>query len=234
MDPRHLVGMDERLTAEMCVYCGGQPSTRDHIPSKVFLDEPYPPGLPVVGACGSCNTAFSLDEQYLACFIECVKCGAADPARLERPKIKRILTENPSLTERIAGSMKRDRKELRWLPETQRVCNVVLKLAMGHVAYELSPQLEDPVQIEITPLPTQSPEERNNFENGPWGMFAPWPEIGSRAFHRAAGVRVDQFGLMGDWIVVQPGRYRYAVNDTGGVEVRLVLSEYLACAVSWE
>jgi len=78
MDPRHVVGMDERLTAEMCVYCGGaEPSTRDHVPPKVFLDEPYPPGLPVVGACEGCNLGFSLDEQYLACLIGCVMCGAA-------------------------------------------------------------------------------------------------------------------------------------------------------------
>ena len=71
MDPRHLF-MDERLTG-MCVYCGAQPETRDHVPSKVLLDEPYPPELPVVGACEKCNASFSMDEQYLACFL--VLCG---------------------------------------------------------------------------------------------------------------------------------------------------------------
>ena len=49
MDPRHLF-MDERLTGK-CVYCGAQPETRDHVPSKVLLDEPYAAQLPVVGAC---------------------------------------------------------------------------------------------------------------------------------------------------------------------------------------
>lgn len=36
-----------------------------------------------------------------------------------------------------------------------------------------------------------------------------------------------------EWIVVQPGRYRYVafVDDT--VVVRMVLSEYLACEVIW-
>ena len=36
------------------------------------------------------------------------------------------------------------------------------------------------------------------------------------------------------WVVVQPDRYRYAVVETGGVVVRMVLSEYLACEVVWE
>lgn len=70
MDPRHLF-IDRRLTG-MCVYCGDQPDTRDHVPSKVFLNEPYPPELPVVAACKRCNESFSLDEQYLACFLDCV------------------------------------------------------------------------------------------------------------------------------------------------------------------
>ena len=37
MDPRHLF-IDERHTG-MCVYCGTHPDTRDHVPSKVLLDE---------------------------------------------------------------------------------------------------------------------------------------------------------------------------------------------------
>lgn len=75
MDPRHLF-IDERHTG-MCVYCGSPPDTRDHVPSKVLLDEPYPPELPVVGACEKCSSSFSLDEQYLACFLDCVIHGGA-------------------------------------------------------------------------------------------------------------------------------------------------------------
>ena len=234
MDPRHF-GMDSRLIAETCIYCGAKPSTRDHVPSKAFLDEPYPHELPWVGACESCNSGFSLDEQYLACFIECVKAGSADPAYLQRPKISRILTDNPSLRRRIATSMRRNKEELWWQPESERVHNVVLKLAKGHAAYELHARFEDdPVQVEIRPLVMRSHEERGSFENGPWAMLAAWPEINSRAFHRAAGAQVDHFEQMGDWIIIQPERYRFAINETGGVEVRLVISEYLGCAVSWE
>ena len=59
MDPRH-VFIYERHTGN-CVYCGAYPDTRDHVPSKVLLNEPYPPDLPVIGACQRCNTSYSLD-----------------------------------------------------------------------------------------------------------------------------------------------------------------------------
>jgi hypothetical protein len=49
-----------------CIYCGGPEETRDHVPSRVFLDSPPPENLPVVWACASCNQGFSLDEAYLA------------------------------------------------------------------------------------------------------------------------------------------------------------------------
>jgi hypothetical protein len=60
MDPRHLF-VDQRETG-MCVYCGKLPDSREHIPSKVLLDEPYPIDLPVVDACYNCNNSFSKDE----------------------------------------------------------------------------------------------------------------------------------------------------------------------------
>ena len=74
MDPRKLF-VDERLIGS-CVYCGGAPDSRDHVPSKVLLDDPLPPDLPVVEACSTCNGNFSLDEEYLACFLECVFSGS--------------------------------------------------------------------------------------------------------------------------------------------------------------
>ena len=226
--------MDERLIG-MCVHCGGQLNTRDHVPSKVFLDEPYPPELPVAGACETCNAGFSLDEQYLSCFIECVICGTVEPAGLQRPKVKRILSENPKLRHRIEASVRRgEGSSLLWKPETDRVRNVILKLARGHTAYELYPKPEDPVHVEFTPLRILSEQQRMGFEGGGSGELSSWPEIGSRAFFRAYGSEPDALTQVGDWIVVQPGRYRYAVNETGGVLVRMVLSEYLACEISWE
>jgi len=105
MDPRQLFA-DERLKG-MCVHCGGRPHTRDHAPSKVLLDDPLPNNLPVVEACESCNTGFSQDEEYVACFVECVICGTTELSGVQRPKIKRILAERPALAARLHQSVGR-------------------------------------------------------------------------------------------------------------------------------
>ena len=82
---------DDRLVVG-CIYCHGDTDTREHVPSRIPLDEPYPENLPVLPACSKCNQGFSLDEEYFACLIECARTGGID--RVERPKIRRILQES--------------------------------------------------------------------------------------------------------------------------------------------
>ena len=220
----------------MCVYCGAHhPDTRDHVPSKVLLDEPYPPQLPSVDACVNCNTGFSLDEQYLSCFLECVICGTVEPSMLQRPNVKRILGGTPALQRRIGASRRTDEAgNLSWQPETDRVRKVMMKLARGHAAYELYPKLEEPDEVVLVPFPTMSGHDKDTFEDVAPGAPDLWPEIGSRAFLRALGKQPDQFDQVGKWVVVQPGRYRYSIVETGGVLVQIVLSEYLTCMVTWD
>lgn len=232
MDPRKLhsdYGLDERLAEADCAYCGGAPETVDHVPSKAFLDDPLPDNLPVVPACKTCNGSFSQDEEYLACFLGCVLSGTADPDRVRRPKIARTLRHSPRLATLIAGTCTSLDGQLIWTPDAKRVENVLLKLARGHHLYELaSPQHEAPETLAFGPLITISPESRREFESG--ADFAGWPEIGSRAFLRAVGVG-PYTQSAGEWVEVQQGRYRYRVED--GSRVRIVLGEYLACAVTW-
>uniref|UniRef100_UPI00403A296E hypothetical protein n=2 Tax=unclassified Variovorax TaxID=663243 RepID=UPI00403A296E len=177
--------VDDRLTG-ICVYCGTRPGTRDHCPSKVLLDEPYPNNLPVVEACLACNRSFSLDEQYVACFLECVMCGSTDPNDVRRKKIQRILSETPSLASEIQSTMTLDEKgDKLWYPDMTRVRKVVLKFARGHLHFELSVQeLGDPTALEIAPLSLMTAENREFFERPESGPIAIWPELGSRAFLR--------------------------------------------------
>ena len=217
-----------------CVHCGGSTETRDHAPSKIFLDTPYPENLPVLPACPTCNEGFSLDEEYLACFIECVLHGTTDPDKLSRKKVSRILAKSQALRARI----ERTRKQLQthdsgeviaWQPEGDRVRNVILKLARCHVAHELNePQLGDPSHYMVLPLEDLSVEQRRHFEATPDTEL--WPEVISRAMLRMidAGEPYTE-----SWIDVQDGLYRYmAVGAYTGM-VRGVLSEYLAFEVIW-
>ena len=52
-----------------CVYCGDKADTREHCPSKAFLNKPYPTDLPTVPACKQCNNGFSADERYTSAYI---------------------------------------------------------------------------------------------------------------------------------------------------------------------
>ncbi len=152
MDPRKQFA-DERFAA-FCVYCGGEPSTADHVPSKVLLDEPYPDNLPVVQSCDACNNSFSVDETYLACLIECALTGSVDSDSVRRPKVKRILTEMPALGSLIKSCRREDASgNVSWEADIGRIRNVILKLARGHADYECSePMLDEPDRISFIPI----------------------------------------------------------------------------------
>jgi len=233
MDPRHLT-IDDRLRGG-CAYCGGPADTKDHVPSKVLLDDPLPQDMPVVDACSTCNQGFSLDEEYLACFLECVLCGTVEATGGHREKVKQSLLRKPKLVNQLRASQRTDGSGgVIWLPDAGRVRNVVGKLARGHIAYELSvAEIEEPVELMFGPLACMCEADRIDFENAGAGERREWPGVGSRAFRRACGVS-PYSDEEGPWIIVQTGRYRYAVDQHDGVTIRIVLAEYLACSVEWE
>lgn len=226
MDPRKLIGQDERLVG-ICAYCGGSPDTRDHVPSRVLLDEPFPANLPVVGACFACNNSFSRDELYVACLIECIIAGTTDPRKIGRDKIARKLDADPSLATTIARCRHEGDPPV-WEPDVARVHNVMIKLTQGHAAWELTlPAMGKPSRMSVVPLPCMTDSQRAAFEMPPSADL--WPELGSRTFHRVIEGRQEV-----SWQEVQAGRYRYCVDQAVGLKVRLVLSEYLACMAFWE
>lgn len=217
--------------SERCIYCGGDTLTRDHVPSRILLDEPFPSNLPVVPACDTCNNGFSKDEEYVACLIECALHGEVTPDVLRREKIRRILTEKPLLSSRLSSVLVRpEHGAIHFSIEDERVRNVILKLARGHAFYELNELFLDlPTSLSYAPLLALEPAIVAKFEKPP--VFSMWPEVGSRAMQRM--VEGHDMCLDG-WIIVQEVRYRYlATTGTEGLIIRIVLSEYLACEVFW-
>lgn len=129
-----------------CAHCGGQTGTRDHIPSRVLLDTPYPENLPVVPCCQACNASFSSDEEYFAAFIDCALVGQTEPTSHHRPKVQTILERQPKLVESIQASVRHLPSRARaGIPNRPRLENVVLKLARGHAAFELRIRCTSPV-----------------------------------------------------------------------------------------
>lgn len=214
---------------EGCAICGGEVATRDHVPPRVFLDEPFPENLPVVGACELCNSGTSIDEEYVACCIDCAVTGSLNSSAALRPKIGRILARKPALRARILGGMTRNQGTVIWNVEMRRVQRVIRKIACGLTVYELNEaRHESPSAAVATPLASLDALQRAEFERV--SPASVWPEVGSRAMQRLV---VDQGGPAG-WIVVQPHRFRYAMLwEHDATVVRMVFGEYLAAEVIW-
>ncbi|ELT0909210.1 hypothetical protein TX452_06445 [Pseudomonas aeruginosa] len=215
-----------------CVHCGGPSETIDHVPSKVLLDEPYPENLMAAPACRECNNGLSLDEEYLACLLECVIAGDIAPEKLHRAKIGRILRANSSLLTRLQRARTDGAEGPVWAAENDRVSRVILKLARCHAAFELNePQLHEPSRLGFKPLSLMTEKERTAFESDD-DAFDVWPEVGSRAMQRLLVAGTDTFTE--GWLAVQEGNYRFHTSQANGLTVKIVLREYLGCEVVWD
>jgi hypothetical protein len=241
MDQKRDLG-DERLTSG-CSYCGGLGDTRDHVPSRVLLEPPFPENLPVVKACLTCNGGFSRDEEYFACLLEAVLAGSTDPAAIARSGVASILRRAPALRARLDAARFVDGAQVAFTVEPERIRNVVLKLARGHAIYELSqPCLDEPTDIWWRPLSQMTELQRKEYEAS--HVINMLGEIGSRQLQRALVLQAvltneageeQRFGaLVVDWMEVQEGLYRYlAIDHDSEIAIRFVVREYLACEVRW-
>lgn len=215
----------------MCSYCGERPDTRDHVPSKILLDEPFPENLPVVPCCNNCNQSFSLDEEYIACLIECVLCGTTDIDKLKREKVKKILQNKAPLRERIFQSMTETNGQTSFNVEIERLKNVILKLAKGHAKYENSePVFDEPTHFAFKPLPTMTQNEIDIFLAD--SELTKSPEVGSRAMQNFF---IDTHNnVHSHWTEVQPNNYSYCVTtNLGRLSVKIIVWDYLAAEIIW-
>ncbi len=232
--------VDERQKS-WCIHCArplvGVETNEDHVPSKALLRKPRPHHLPTVIICKECNASFSLDEQYVVTFLSCVLAGSTDPEKQPNASAARALADSAAFRERIERSRTEyvthgGETRVLWKPDLSRIERVVLKNARGHAYFEYGePMLDTPAHIRVLPLESMTAMERQDFEGLSDGRnLAPWPEVGSRMMTRLLAGQ----DTAGEWVVVQEAVYRYSVQQTGGLRVRSILSEYLATEVQWE
>lgn len=217
--------VDERL-AGICFGCHSAPTTRDHVPAKVFLDEPHPENLAVVGACRRCNEEASVDEEYVACLLEVAACGSVD--ELERPKIRRILEERPALSSRLREALTSDGDVV---VEHERVRRVVAKLARGLWSYEAGePTGMLIIEVGFGLIASLSQERFDEFLSMPTPAL--FPEVGSRLMIKAIE-SLGEGSSLDPWQVVQPRRFAYAVDvgEEAGSSVKMIIRDTLAAEV---
>lgn len=234
---------DNRLI-QGCIYCGGPADTRDHVPSKCLLERPYPTNLTVVGCCVSCNQDFSKDEEYFVCLIESILCGSTDPQKIGRPSVARIMQNSPALRKRIEASQTEVNGQIAFVPEVERVQNVMLKLARGHASFELSqPCRTEPDHFWCGDFLSLPEEIREAFDSVHFQQV--FGEVGSRNMQRLLvtqmtvqsdnGEEQNVSILINDWIDVQDDQYRFiTIDDMGMLVIRIIIAEYFACEVAWK
>jgi hypothetical protein len=119
------------------------------------------------------------------------------------------------------------------VPESDRVKNVLLKLARGHAAFELSqPCRTEPDHFWAGPMELMAEDVLAAFNSAHEQKL--FGEIGSRGLQRLMEIKMrSEAGeehitrrLLNDWVEVQDGRYRsQAIDDIGGVVIRMVIAE---------
>ena len=220
---------DSRQT-QLCAYCATFKTklTKDHTPSKVFLDKPYPENLHIVSACLECNNNFSPDEEYLAYWIEIALFEETKVKTDRYKKAVRALERNVSLKKKILGESLFRTNAI--LPlDKNRFNNVVFKLASGHSLFKQNiPQYKIPDSIKWFFLRNSNDLDRHFFEEEP--QMDIFPEIGSRI-----PLKIAESGFpVYSWGTVQPGIYRYLVASLEDrIIIKIVFSEFIACEVIW-
>lgn len=184
--------------------------------------------------CRPCNVSFSKDEEYLCVFLAAVISGDADPDPSLFPSAVASVEHSPRLRERIARAQRHQlplwgEPGILWMPESDRVNNVIVKNARGHVLHDLGEPVSDaPSGVGCWPMVRWTADQRKTFECVSFGAL--WPEVGSKMMQRLAGVDP----LVNGWVEVQKGVYRYAIaQGSDGLLVRTVIREYLATEVHW-
>ena len=226
---KHYYG-DSRLN-NYCAYCGGPAETEDHVPSRCFLDKPYPQDLPVIPCCHKCNHEFSKDEEYVSCLIDCLKANTAIPCRVQREKTRNTLMHSPKLQERIASQIRDFGGLTIYDYEKDRFEKVIRKLAFGHLAFENDILLCDSTyNISMRLLLEMSDSQRYTFFQPYNGTLL--PEVCSHGLEHVV-LHYEDGGVhsfSSFWNTVQEGRYSYCASPDGN-KVKFVVADYLAVEV---
>jgi hypothetical protein len=153
------------------------------------------------------------------------------------------MRNSPALRTRIESARTELNGQIAFMAESERVCKVMLKLARGHAAFELSqPCRTEPDHFWCGTLASLPQDDREAFDSVHFQQL--FGEVGSRNLQRMLVTQMilqsesgeeQRVGLLiNDWVDVQDDTYRYlAIDDIGGLVIRIVVAEYLACEVAW-
>lgn len=96
------------MAKELCIYCNQRAAdTRDHVPPKSVILEPYPPNLPTVPACAQYNHGFgkSTDTDFKLYLALMVAVSHSPSTKLFLASANRTLLKNKAKLEKIKNQV---------------------------------------------------------------------------------------------------------------------------------
>lgn len=227
----------EKSSENGCVYCGRPASTREHVPSKTFLIEPYPGNMCVVPACFECNNGYSADEKYVSCFLDVLKSVVYNGYECNENTIRR-LSQDDNLKKILDEQIKVIDDKVYYTIDEKRFYNIILKLAKGHVGFELDYFSFNDFKINITYdfVFNMSENDIKAFMEVPEISIV--HEVGSRCCNAPLILSNTKTGEESGflfWHEVQENQYRYQTlyNEDGEICVKIVIYEILYCRIDF-
>lgn len=221
----------EKTKENGCIYCGRVAETREHVPSKTFLNEPYPDNLPTIPACYECNNGYSKDEKYISCFLDVLKSYVYIDYELKNSTITR-LQEDIGLKKMIREQIFIKDDKAYFSVDDNKIKRILTKLARGHAGFELDYVKFDDVGIDVKYnfLFNLSKDYIKTFNNDSTYSLA--PEVGSRGTYLIQNLDLSDAKMVAMWNIVQNEQYRYQVlYNKSNIIVKIVIFEFLYCEV---
>lgn len=231
---RPLIEKNKRFDS-MCIYCHTNiANSREHLPSRIFLDTPYPEGYSIVPACKECNVGFSPGEVYVSCFIDKLRNALSNNRIPLREKTISAINHDKDLERIINEQILTENGKIIVNYEPTSFSKILIKLAKGHLCQAQDKVFEGycSVVCNFKLKPDLSEDELYHFEELPLADKA--SECGSDFTHGLLIVEV--IGLPSQivvpWNEVQEDNYRYLTYfEQDNYVVRIVICETLFAEV---
>ena len=208
---RPLIEKNKRFDS-ICIYCRANvANSREHLPSRVFLDTPYPEQYSIVPACEKCNGGFSADEVYVSSFIDKLRSTLSNNEFLLRENTIATINHDKELAKILNEQIRTENGRIlvNYVPES--FSKILIKLAKGHLCQEQDRFIKSDCLVECNFKfkPDLSEDEIYHFEELPLADKA--SECGSDFTHGL--LIVEDIGFPSQifvpWNQVQDGNYRY-------------------------
>lgn len=231
---RPLIEKNKRFDS-ICIYCRTNvANSREHLPSRIFLDTPYPEGYSIVPACEECNGGFSPGEVYVSSFIDKLRNALSNNRIPLREKTISAINHDKDLARIINEQIQTENEKIIVNYEPELFSKILIKLAKGHLCQAQDKVFESDCSVECNfkLKPDLSKDELYHFEELP--LVDKASECGSDFTHSL--LIVEGIGLPSQifvpWNEVQDGNYRcltYFEHDN--YVARIVICETLFAEV---